>query len=1275
MAVSLLGPLQVDGNGQLSPRDRVVLSALAIRSGDALSPEQLADALWGEQPPASWPKIVQGCVLRLRRSLGRDAVQTTTGGYRLALGDDEIDVRRFERLVERGRALASGGEPDRATAVLRDALALWRGAPLTDLERWPEGQVEAARLEELRQAAEEALVDARLAAGEDVVADATALVAAGPVREHRWWLLAVSLYRAGRQTDALAALRRARRTLQEELGLDPGEELVTLERAILTHDASLAGPAPAARPVSDICPYKGLVVYDRGDADWFFGRDDEVAACLRALRATPLLVVAGPSGCGKSSLVRAGVLPALEAAHHSVTVLTPGADPLSTLTAAVTGTRRDAVLVVDQLEELFTAGHHVEVVAAFLDRLVGLVAAGIPVVAVVRADQLGGLSSSAALARMVERGLHLVAPMTDDELRQAIDGPAGRAGLRLEPGLIELLLREVEGEAGALPLLSHALAETWSRREGAVLTVEGYRSTGGIRGAVAQTAEQLWESLTPAQRTSARSLLLRMVALSPDGEPAAARLPLSVAAPDLERKRLVALLSRCRLVTTDDRSVTVAHESVVRAWPRLRSWLDEDAAGQRMLRHLFVAAEDWDGRGRPDSELYRGARLAATTEWRARTSPELTAVEADFLDASAALAQAEEQTVRERARAQARQNRRLRVALAGTALGLVLALVAGVVAVEQSRDQARTARAALVDELVAQSVALRSTQRDLAALLAVEAYRLSPRASTRGALFGVFTASPGFGGYVRTPVPSSSGAALADGRTLLAAGVDGVVRVVDLGRGPTGDRFPAPAGHPVHALVAVSADESTVAEVSWERGRGVRDESGQSTLGVYDLAGRKRRVPDVVVPMDVGAVAVSPDGRRVAVAGYDDGRVLVFDTASGRSLPALPSVDSDAAGVVRLPPASPSARLAALEPARLGRQPDWTGWEARHTAALAFRPDGALVVGSEVGQLRIVDPATGRVIRRLTGAPPLTSNNRLLLSPDGSVLVSTGWRGVVRWDLARGRPAWVSPLPEDSCGSVGLLPEQGLVLCGGRYGRVESLFLADGRRSPARFDMQHGEVSDLLVTADGTTLAQLSRSRPVVARWALDGTGPVTRSRPVAGLPLGYDASGGLLLTSGPDLVDRTYGPFPALRVVDARSGALVRRISGYARAWWSARPGHLLAWDDSGTGYLVDARSGRRTLTLQGGFGGPPDGAAAAADGRVLLAWSQDSGLGVRPVWEAWDLRTGEILGAGEMPGQVQLGGTTTADGAIGVWSGAGTVTTFRTATRDTVARRDQVV
>jgi len=246
VAVSLLGPLQVDGDERLSPRDRVVLSALVIRSGDVLSAEQLADALWGEDPPASWPKVVQGCVARLRRALGRDAVQTTGSGYRLTLTDDEIDVRRFEALVARARALTGAGEHDRAAAVLGQALGLWRGTALPDLDRWPDGRTEAGRLDELRLGAQEALLAERAAAGRDVVADASALVAAQPLRETRWHLLALALYRSGRQSDALAALRQARRTLQEELGLDPGQQLVDLERAILNHDADLVVPTATA---------------------------------------------------------------------------------------------------------------------------------------------------------------------------------------------------------------------------------------------------------------------------------------------------------------------------------------------------------------------------------------------------------------------------------------------------------------------------------------------------------------------------------------------------------------------------------------------------------------------------------------------------------------------------------------------------------------------------------------------------------------------------------------------------------------------------------------------------------------------------------------------------------------------------------------------------------------------------------------------------------------------------------------------------------------------
>ena len=132
MALSLLGPLQVDGDGRLSPRDRVVLSALVVHGGDSVPAERLADALWGEAPPASWAKVVQGSVLRLRRSLGHDAIQTTTSGYRLALGDDEIDIRLFERLVARGRKLSERGEHGRASSGLHAG-----AGPVARASRWP----------------------------------------------------------------------------------------------------------------------------------------------------------------------------------------------------------------------------------------------------------------------------------------------------------------------------------------------------------------------------------------------------------------------------------------------------------------------------------------------------------------------------------------------------------------------------------------------------------------------------------------------------------------------------------------------------------------------------------------------------------------------------------------------------------------------------------------------------------------------------------------------------------------------------------------------------------------------------------------------------------------------------------------------------------------------------------------------------------------------------------------------------------------------------------
>ncbi len=1249
MALSLLGPLQVDGNGRLSPRDRVVLSALAVHAGDALPAERLADALWGEEPPASWPKVVQGSIVRLRRSLGRDAVQTTTGGYRLALGEDEIDIRRFERLVERGRLLATREEHDRAAATYEQALALWRGAPLADIEDWPDGRAEVVRLDELRQATEEALLDARLAAGHDVVAEASALVRAAPLREHRWWQLALGLYRGGRQSEALEAVRRARRTLQEDLGLDPGKELTDLEQDILQHAPALHGPTAAEVTDRGYCPWKGLLVYDRDDADRFFGREPEVRACLRALRGSPLLVVAGPSGCGKSSMVRAGLVPALLAAGDTATVMTPGTDPSAALVAAVASAHTSQVLVVDQLEELFTAGHQPAVVTAFLDQLVALTSSGTRVVAVVRADQLGGLSTSAGMARLAERGLHLVTPMSTDGLREAVEGPAAQAGLRLEPGLVELLVRDIEDEPGALPLLSHALAETWVRREAGVLTLDGYRSTGGIRGAVAQSAEQMWETLPPEQQDDVRALWLRLVVPTAGGEPTAVRLPLGVAAPDPQRRRVVDLLVRCRLVTTDDRTVSVAHEAVIRAWPRLRSWLDEDTAGLLTLRHLAVAADDWDARGRPDSELYRGARLEAALAWREGSAPSLTAVENAFLEAASARAAADRAAAMAADRQRVRATRRLRLALVATALGLVLALVAGTVAVQRGRDASRTASDALVEKLAAQSVALRSTQRDLAALLAVEAYRLRPDARTRSALLGVFTARPGFLGYLPTGsagapgVPLGSGHILADG-TLLAVGVDGVLRSVDLETGATSASFPSPGTAPTGALLGVSRDGSTAATVSWD---GAEEGGGRATLAVFDVASRERRAPEVALPLDVGGIAVSPDGRYVAVSGYDDGRVLVYDTAGATALPDLDTVDSPAAGVLSLPPIGPAAGLEAVADyaAGLTDQPqDFRGdarlddprlpppayastREQRYTAALAFLPDGRLVAGSETGVVRIVDPGSGRVSERLTGAPWLTSNRTVALSDDGSVLVTTGSRGAVRWDLRTRRPQWVSSIDGQNCTVALVEPRSRTVLCGGLFSRVVALDLDTGQSTTSDYDLQRGEISDLLLTPDGSTLVELSGTQRVLARWRLDGLGPITSSLPPDETPIGYNSDGTLLLTRSPEQDNVNQYVVADTTVISATTGEVVWRAGGHVAAAWADTPDHVVVWSSDGTGRVLDVRTGATVRRLAGAFTGfDVDSEAVPPGSGRLLGWVEGTGGG-QTHWAVWDLSTGDLL------------------------------------------------
>ena len=326
-------------------------------------------------------------------------------------------------------------------------------------------------------------------------------------------------------------------------------------------------------------------------------------------------------------------------------------------------------------------------------------------------------------------------------------GPARQAGLILEPGLVDVLVSEVRDDPGALPLLSHALLETWKRREGNTLTVDGYRASGGIHGAVAQSAERLYAQVEPELREALRDLVLRLLSPGAEGEPVRTRVPRRLIGTDAAHDRLIEMLVAARLVTSDDGVLEITHESLARAWPRLRGWLEDDVDGRRILHHLSSTADAWDTLGRPDSELYRGVRLTRALEWCASTGATLTGVERDFLEAGSGQAEVEEHSAAERARDQARMITRLRQVLVCAVVLLVLAGAGGGVALfqwDRADDNAAAAAASEIDAVArrAGASALATGDIDTSLLLAVAGVRLDPTTGTHNSLLAAVTKRP-----------------------------------------------------------------------------------------------------------------------------------------------------------------------------------------------------------------------------------------------------------------------------------------------------------------------------------------------------------------------------------------------------------------------------------------------------------------------------------------------------------------------------------------------------
>src|SRR3954447_5565022 len=326
---------------------------------------------------------------------------------------------------------------------------------------------------------------------------------------------------------------------------------------------ALSGPGVMAPLAATECPYRGLPAFEAEDRRFYFGREQVVADTIARLAPGRLLAVVGASGSGKSSLLRAGVVAAVRAgevaAIERAHLLTPGG-------SAELGDGDDAaaLVVVDQFEEIFTLCDDAARRQAFIDALLAVQG---PVVIGLRADLYGQLGAYPELARAVADNQVLLGAMSDAELERAVSEPARLAGLRLEPGLVELILRDVTGEPGALPLLSHALRATWERRDGRTLTVEAYRQSGGVSAAIAQTADSVVGSLPAERRQLLRGVFLRLTELGEGIAETRRRVRIDELVPEGVSPDVVGTLleqlAAARLVTLGDGTAEVAHEVLI----------------------------------------------------------------------------------------------------------------------------------------------------------------------------------------------------------------------------------------------------------------------------------------------------------------------------------------------------------------------------------------------------------------------------------------------------------------------------------------------------------------------------------------------------------------------------------------------------------------------------------------------------------------------------------------------------------------------------------------
>ncbi len=949
------------------------------------------------------------------------------------------------------------------------------------------------------------------------------------------------------------------------------------------------------------------------------------------MESSTLAGVVGASGSGKSSLLLAGL------SQYSVVsaVIRPGAEPMKRLRetmARLAGRNDDGtcpIVAADQLEEIFTLCDDEAERAAYLDELCDIAESGrARVVVALRSDHYGSCAPYRRFAEALSQSHVLLGAPTEEELRRIITVPAIAAGLVIERGLDDEIIDDVVGESGALPLLSHALSETWLRREGDTLTRDAYRQAGGVRGAIARTAEALWVSLPPAHQQATRTIFIRLAAPGSRSADSARRVATTELVPsgDVDAEAALRALIDARLVTADSGTAEIAHEAVFREWPRLREWIEEDRDAFRVLGQLRASAKLWSEQN-DDTVLFRGARLQAVVdalgvfeESRSAALP-LDETSRAFVDASVAAAKSEEvrrasQVVQER-----RANRRLRMLLAAAIALLLVAVAAGAFAVRQGDRADGERRTADARRLAAVAADVRSDRLDLAALLSVEAHDLHDDLETQGALFSALTGQPGLLRYIYVNDSIVDIAVDPMGRRIAFAGDDASLQIWDIGNGepsllrsvglgediapqrirflPDGRILTGDSGGGVH-IVNVDTGTATVNvadhsdapmwAVAMDPGGNVIASGGEDTLVRLTDAhtGKAVHAPLTGHEDTVLFVQFSPDGRELAT-GAADGSLRFWNTRTWAPI-GEPMKFEESLWDMRWLPNQKTFVVATDLSVQFfdatTRKPLSPAFEAHDgiTYRLQLIDDGqTLVTSGEDGYIRFWDTATFRPVRlALRGH---AAGVRIDIAEQANRMVSASDDGTIAvWDL-RGSSSVATPIAEKTDGRTQVVTTPtGRVFTADRSGRVRE-WDATGQAVGRSLQLADAPLTGLSVSASGTKAA-VARSDGKAQVFDLPSGHPLTPLLTVGSSEIGValspdgnglvtsqtdrdcDACFKLYNLSDPTLNGRPLRP-PGMREGERAAGITAAFDASGARFATGTRNGWVDVWDTKTGGHL----------------------------------------------------------------------------------------------------------